>query len=51
MIAITALLMCVSCNPELQAGIFTSQFVPILGMIASQFVVVGGLVSLLHRLK
>ena len=46
-----ALLACVSCNVELQAGIFTPEFLPILGMIASQFVVVGGLVSLLQRLK
>ena len=46
-----ALFACVSCNPTLQAGIFTDQFLPILGMIAAQFVVVGGFVSLLHRLK
>ena len=44
------LLGCVSCNPELQANIFTSQFLPILGIIAAQFVVVGGVASLLHRL-
>ena len=51
MVLTSALFACVSCNPELQAGIFTSQFLPIVGMIASQFVIVGGLVSLLHRLK
>lgn len=48
---ITASFACVSCNPTLQAGIFTDQFLPILGMIAAQFFIVGGCVSLLHRLK
>ena len=42
---------CVSCNPELQTGIFTSDFPRIFAAIAAQFVVVGGLVGLLHRLR
>jgi hypothetical protein len=46
-----AFLSCVSCNPEVQAGIFTPEFPRILAMIASQFVVVGAVVGLLHRLK
>jgi len=35
----------------LQAGIFTAQFVPILALIALQFIVVGGLAALLGRLR
>lgn len=42
---------CVSCNPELQASIFTPDFPKILGLIVSQFAIVGGLVGMLHRLK
>jgi hypothetical protein len=45
------LLTCVSCNPELQAGIFTSDAPRIFAAIASQFVIVGALVGLLHRLR
>ena len=51
MISAPVFVACVSCNAELQASIFTPQFLPILAMIGSQFVVVGGLVALLHRLK
>jgi hypothetical protein len=35
----------------LQAGIFTADFPRISAAIASQFVIVGGLVALLHRLR
>ena len=46
-----AFIACVSCNADLQSGIFTPQFLPILGMITSQFAIVGALVAILHRLK
>lgn len=44
-------LSCVSCNPELQEGIFTPEFPRILAMIVAQFLLVGGVVGLLHRLR
>lgn len=52
MIAIRDMLLaCLTCNAELQADIFGPRFLPMLAMVLSQFVVVGGLCGLLHRLK
>ncbi len=46
-----AAIACVSCNPELQARIFTPQFIPVVAMIACQFFVAAGMAALLHLLK
>jgi hypothetical protein len=44
-------LSCITCNPDVFAGIFTPEFLPIFGMIASQFIVAAALVSFLRRIK
>lgn len=51
MTSLVVLFACVTCNPELQASIFSPQALPVVGSIALQFAILGGLAGLLHRLK
>lgn len=45
------LLACVSCNAELIDAIFGRNWLPLTGMMVSQFLIVGAVVSLLDRLR
>ncbi len=42
---------CVTCNPELQASIFSAHAFPVLGSIALQFAILGAVAGVLQRLK
>jgi hypothetical protein len=42
---------CLNCHPELQANIANPDFVSLLGIIMSQFMIIGGVVSTLERFK
>ncbi|MDX2081517.1 MAG: hypothetical protein SFU53_12110 [Terrimicrobiaceae bacterium] len=45
------LLACVSCNAELIETIFGQNWLPLTGMVVSQFLFVGIIVSFLDRLR